>query len=33
MDISDLTTIIVSFQIGIVYPLFLAYTCNLLGGI
>jgi len=33
MTVADLSIIIVSFQIGVTYPLFLAWTCNLLGGI
>ena len=33
MTSSDLSIIIVSLQIGVTYPLFLMWTCNLLGGI
>jgi len=33
MTKSDLSIIIVSLQIGVTYPLFLLWTCNLLGGI
>ena len=33
MTQGDLSIIIVSLQIGVTYPLFLMWTCNLLGGI
>ena len=33
MTQGDLSIIIVSFNIGVVYPLYLALTFNLLGGI
>lgn len=33
MTAADLSIIIVSLQIGVTYPLFLMWTCNLLGGI
>jgi len=33
MTQSDLCILITSLQIGVTYPLFLMWTCNLLGGI